>query len=150
MVRPMVFEIDKLNAEKAKWHQEKAALILALRRAGVTEESVLNAIEHTPRHVFIPAAFRDHTYQNSALPIGCGQTISQPTIVGIMTLALKTNKRKLVLEIGTGSGYQTMILSLLSRRVYTIERVRELSLHAQDIFGNLNVITSYLKLPMAG
>src|ERR1700689_2286717 len=88
-----------------------AKLILALRSQGVTDPAVLSAIEQTPRDLFTPDLFQDRAFEDSALPIACGQTISQPYIVGLMTQALKVDKRDRVLEIGTGSGYQTTILS---------------------------------------
>src|SRR5215467_3019728 len=92
-----------------------AKLILALRSQGVTDPAVLGAIETTPRELFTPDLFKERAFEDSALPIACGQTISQPFIVGLMTQALKVDKRDRVLEIGTGSGYQTAILSKLSR-----------------------------------
>ncbi|MGH6964455.1 MAG: protein-L-isoaspartate(D-aspartate) O-methyltransferase, partial [Phenylobacterium sp.] len=97
-----------------------ARLILALRSQGVIEPAVLNAIETTPRPLFTQELFKERAFEDSALPIACGQTISQPFIVGLMTQALKVDKRDRVLEIGTGSGYQTTILSKLSRLVYTV------------------------------
>ncbi|MDB5426656.1 MAG: pcm, partial [Phenylobacterium sp.] len=83
-----------------------ARLILALRSQGVSDPGVLNAIETTPREAFTPDLFKARAFEDSALPIACGQTISQPFIVGLMTQALKVDKRDRVLEIGTGSGYQ--------------------------------------------
>lgn len=123
-----------------------ARLILALRSQGVTDSAVLNAIEATPRELFTPDLFKERAFEDSALPIACGQTISQPFIVGLMTQALKVEKRDRVLEIGTGSGYQTTILSRLSRLVYTIERYRTLMKEAEARFqalGLTNVITRF-------
>lgn len=100
----------------------KIRLIMELRQLGVDDARVLSAIERVPREQFVPAQFQDQAYDNIALPIGEGQTISQPLIVGLMTQALKVGKRMTVLEIGTGSGYQAAVLSRLCRRVYTIER----------------------------
>lgn len=100
----------------------KIRLIMELRQLGVDDARVLSAIERVPREQFVPAQFQDQAYDNIALPIGEGQTISQPLIVGLMTQALKVGKRMKVLEIGTGSGYQAAVLSRLCRRVYTIER----------------------------
>jgi protein-L-isoaspartate(D-aspartate) O-methyltransferase len=94
-----------------------ARLILALRTQGVTDAKVLKAIESTPRELFTPELFKERAFEDSALPIACGQTISQPFIVGLMTQALKLDRRSRVLEIGTGSGYQTAILSKLARLV---------------------------------
>ena len=118
--------------------EDRAKLILDLRQNGILDDTLLNLMESIPREIFIPEAFREHAYENSALPIDLGQTISQPLIVAMMTLALDVNKRTKVLEIGTGSGYQTVILSHLCRRVYTVERHRGLSKQAEKIFSDLN------------
>ena len=123
-----------------------ARLVLALRSQGVTDPLVLNAIEKTPRDLFTPELFRDRSFEDSALPIACGQTISQPFIVGLMTQALTLEPRARVLEIGTGSGYQTAILSRLSRLVYTVERYRTLMAEAEarfNVLGLTNVITRF-------
>jgi protein-L-isoaspartate(D-aspartate) O-methyltransferase len=123
-----------------------ARLILALRSQGVTDPKVLNAIETTPRELFTPDLFRERAWEDSALPIACGQTISQPFIVGLMTQALKVEPRSRVLEIGTGSGYQTTILSKLARLAYTVERYRTLLREAEARFQQLgltNVITRF-------
>ena len=93
-----------------------AKLVLSLRSQGVTDPQVLNAIEKTPRDLFTPDLFKDRSWEDSALPIACGQTISQPFIVGLMTQALTLEPRARVLEVGTGSGYQTAVLSRLARR----------------------------------
>jgi len=106
-------------------------LILELRHCGVADLRVLNALERVPRGLFVPPAFAHQAWENVALPIDCGQTISQPAIVARMTEALRVDERMKVLEIGTGSGYQTAVLSYLCRRVYTIERHRELLLQAE-------------------
>jgi protein-L-isoaspartate(D-aspartate) O-methyltransferase len=123
-----------------------ARLILALRSQGVTDPAVLNAIETTPREIYTPDLFKERAFEDSALPIACGQTISQPFIVGLMTQALKLEPRSRVLEIGTGSGYQTTILSKLSRLVYTVERYRTLLREAEARFkalGLTNVVTKF-------
>ena len=108
-----------------------ARLILALRSQGVSDPAVLNAIETTPRESFTPDLFKERAFEDSALPIACGQTISQPFIVGLMTQALKVEARFRVLEVGTGSGYQAAVLSRLVRYVYTIERYRTLLSEAE-------------------
>jgi protein-L-isoaspartate(D-aspartate) O-methyltransferase len=113
---------DDENAAETR----RARLILGLRSSGVTEASVLNAIEHTPRDLFVPQLFQERAWEDSALPIACGQTISQPLIVGLMTQALQLKPRHRVLEIGTGSGYQTAVLARIARYVYTVERYRTL------------------------
>ncbi len=117
----------------------KIRLVMELRRQGVTDTSVLGAIERIPREAFVPNAFRDRAYENVALPIGHGQTISQPAVVGYMTQELDLGERMKVLEIGTGSGYQAAILSRLCRRLYTIERSRELLRDAERIFRDLRL-----------
>ena len=106
--------------------QRKLRLLMELRRAGIADARVLGAIERTPRERFVPPAFADQAYENVALPIDHGQTVSQPYVVALMTEKLELGERHKVLEIGTGSGYQTAILARLARRVFTIERHREL------------------------
>ena len=123
-----------------------ARLILSLRKQGVSDPKVLAAIESTPRDMFTPDLFQERAWEDQALPIACGQTISQPFIVGLMTQALGVEKRDRVLEIGTGSGYQTTVLSKLSRLVYTVERYRTLMQEAEARFKTLgltNVITKF-------
>jgi protein-L-isoaspartate(D-aspartate) O-methyltransferase len=123
-----------------------ARLVLSLRSQGVSSPAVLKAIESTPRELFTPDLFKDRAFEDSALPIACGQTISQPYIVGLMSQALEVEPRSRVLEIGTGSGYQTTILSKLSRLVYTVERYRTLLGEAEARFKQLgltNVITRF-------
>ena len=95
----------------------KIRLIMALRRNGIMDTSVLAAIERIPREDFVPEAFHDQAYEDKALPIAESQTISQPQIVALMTQALEVTTRHKVLEIGTGSGYQTAVLSRLARRL---------------------------------
>lgn len=124
----------------------KIRLILELREFGITDSKVLSAIEKIPRENFIPKTFRNQAYENIALPIQEQQTISQPLVVAIMTEALELKKSHKVLEIGTGSGYQTSILSILSRRVYTIERIKSLLVSAENNFNNLrltNIVTKH-------
>jgi protein-L-isoaspartate(D-aspartate) O-methyltransferase len=124
----------------------KARLILALRSQGVSEAKVLDALERTPRELFTPQLFQERAWEDSALPIACGQTISQPFIVGLMTQALRLEPRSRVLEIGTGSGYQTTVLARIARLVYTVERYRTLLKDAEERFrtlGLLNVITRF-------
>jgi len=123
-----------------------ARLVEGLKAQGVTDAAVLNAIATTPRDLFTPELFQERAFEDQALPIACGQTISQPYIVGMMTQALRIEKRSRVLEIGTGSGYQTTILSKLSRLVYSVERYRTLMSAAEDRFRQLgltNVITRF-------
>ena len=96
----------------------KIRLILELRELGISDSKTLSALEKIPRETFIPKTFRNQAYENIALPIAEEQTISQPLVVALMTEALDLTKSHKVLEIGTGSGYQTSILSVLSRRIY--------------------------------
>lgn len=112
---------------------------MALRGAGVTDARVSGAIERIPREMFVPDAFRDKVYENTALPIGCHQTLSAPVVVGLMTQALEVGERMKVLEIGTGSGYHAAVLSRLCRRVYTVERHRDLLREAEERFARLGI-----------
>ena len=115
-------------------------LIMALRRHGVTDARVLSAIETTPRELFVPEIFHDRAYENIALPIDAGQSISQPFIVAFMTVALNLTARQRVLEVGTGTGYQTAVLSQLARRVFSIERHASLLRGAENRFRKLRLI----------
>jgi protein-L-isoaspartate(D-aspartate) O-methyltransferase len=114
-------------------------LLMELRGLGITDARVLGAIERVPRDAFVPAAFKDQAWENVALPIGQGQTISQPLVVALMTQALEVGDRHKVLEIGTGSGYQTAVLAKLCRRVFTMERHRGLLKEAEKRFAELKL-----------
>ncbi len=114
-------------------------LIMDLRNKGITSIDVLGAMERIPRDAFVPAAVKDQAWEDMALPIGRGQTISQPFVVASMTQALKLTDQDKVLEIGTGCGYQTAILARLARRVYTIERHRPLHEAAQKMFDQMGI-----------
>ncbi|MDC6451412.1 protein-L-isoaspartate(D-aspartate) O-methyltransferase [Alphaproteobacteria bacterium] len=118
---------------------QKANLIMTLRSMGISCDKVLSAIECIPREIFLPSNFHSYAYQNNPLPIGFDQTISQPFIVAKMTEALSLIGNEIVLEIGTGSGYQTSVLSLLSRRVYSIERLKPLLVNAHACFKKLKL-----------
>ena len=114
--------------------------------AGVTDKRVLTAMENVDRGLFVKGIFSDRAYEDMPLPIECGQTISQPSVVGIMTQALNITPRDTVLEVGTGSGYQTVILSQLARRVYTVERYKRLVMSSKLVFEHLkttNIISLY-------
>ncbi|MDR3435999.1 protein-L-isoaspartate(D-aspartate) O-methyltransferase [Telmatospirillum sp.] len=117
----------------------KIRLIMELRRSGITDTRVLSAIERVPREAFVPQPFLDQAYENTALPIGKGQTVSQPLVVALMTQALEVGERMKVLEIGTGSGYQAAVLAKLCRRVYTVERHKSLLVEAERRFRALSV-----------
>jgi protein-L-isoaspartate(D-aspartate) O-methyltransferase len=110
---------------------EKMMFQLNLRRRGISDQTVLRAMEEIPREAFVEAADRADAYQDSALGIACGQTISQPFVVAYMTQQLKLQQHHRVLEIGTGSGYQAAILGRLCRQVLTVERYRTLADHAR-------------------
>ncbi len=124
----------------------KIRLILELREYGIVNANVLSALESIPREKFIPENYRNQAYENIALPIGDNQTISQPYIVAKMTELLEVKTNHKVLEIGTGSGYQCAILSKLARRIYTIERIKNLHEKSSRIFEELqltNIVAKY-------
>ena len=118
---------------------DQIALIMQLRRRGIRDTKVLRAVERVPRDLFVDPAFAENAYQDIALPIDCGQTISQPYVVAFMTERLELHPDHKVLEIGTGSGYQAAVLSHLCRRVFTIERWRELQKAAERRFVELGI-----------
>ena len=119
--------------------ETKMQFLFALRSKGVTDKNVLNAMELIDRGPFIRGLFAERAYEDMPLPIACGQTISQPSVVGIMTQALQVSQRDKVLEVGTGSGYQAAILSRLARRVYTVDRHARLVREARAIFDDLDL-----------
>lgn len=121
-----------LDAEK------RMQFLLMLRNQGVSAP-VLTAMEKISRDMFVDGTFKHHAFEDMALPIGAGQTISQPSVVAMMTDALEVGARHKVLEIGTGSGYQTAVLSQLARRLYSIERHSTLSVEARKRIANLNI-----------
>jgi protein-L-isoaspartate(D-aspartate) O-methyltransferase len=127
------------GATTAMEDQRKAELILGLRNQGIRDMKVLEAMERVPRDLFVAEPFLNRAWADTALPIACGQTISQPYVVAAMTQALDLNDRCKVLEIGTGSGYQTAVLAQLCRRVYTIERYRSLLKEAEARFAALKL-----------
>jgi protein-L-isoaspartate(D-aspartate) O-methyltransferase len=127
-----------INMEDTFRHKGlRRKLVETVRSKGITDENVLNAINTVPRHLFMDSSFINFSYQDQAFPIGAGQTISQPYTVAFQTQLLEIKPNDKILEIGTGSGYQTAILLELGARVYTIERQRELFLKAQDLLGQL-------------
>lgn len=119
--------------------EAKMQFLFALRSKGVTDKAVLNAMERVDRGRFIQGYFSERAYEDMPLPISCGQTISQPSVVGLMTQALKVGSRDKVLEVGTGSGYQAAILAQLARRVYTVDRHRRLVNAARAVFDALEL-----------
>jgi protein-L-isoaspartate(D-aspartate) O-methyltransferase len=113
---------------------------------GISDKATLNAMRNVPRHLFVPEDIRDEAYDDNPLPIGYGQTISQPYIVAYMTEVSRPGPKKRVLEIGTGSGYQAAILAEITDTVYTIEIIPELAREASARFGRLgykNIVTKY-------
>ncbi len=119
--------------------EARMRFIYTIRSRGVTDARVLSAMEKIDRKAFVTGIFADRAYEDMPLPIACGQTISQPSVVALMTEALQVGPRDKVLEIGTGSGYQAAILSQLARRVYTVERHRTLARDAQRLFDELGL-----------
>ncbi|HEX40757.1 MAG TPA: protein-L-isoaspartate(D-aspartate) O-methyltransferase [Phycisphaerales bacterium] len=118
-------------------NERRTMLEVHLRGRGVVDPRVLRAMEEVPREVFVPPEYRHQAYADGPLPIGMGQTISQPYIVALMTQELRADGTCDVLEIGTGCGYQTAVLCRLARRVYTMERIAELSAVARENLGRL-------------
>ncbi len=124
----------------------KIHLLLSLRRAGITDTAVLDAIAEVPRERFVPSDVVSRAYDDIPLSIGHGQTISQPLVVAYMTQSLALNDRLRVLEIGTGSGYQAAVLARLCRHVYTVERLRSLLVEARGRFTVLGLHTISTRL----
>ena len=123
----------------SEFDQPRRTMVATLREQGIKDERVLRAMGQVKRHDFLSASFHASAYENMALPIGQGQTISQPLVVAAMTEALDMPDRMTVLEIGTGSGYQTAVLSKLCRRIYSIERHKPLHEAALLIFAKLKL-----------
>ncbi|QDI75405.1 MULTISPECIES: protein-L-isoaspartate(D-aspartate) O-methyltransferase [Leisingera] len=119
--------------------ETKMQFLYSVRSRGVTDQKVLEAIEEIDRGLFVRGIFSQRAYEDVPLPIACGQTISQPSVVGMMTQALQLSQRDTVLEVGTGSGYQAAILSKLARRVYTIDRHARLVREARSVFDRLRL-----------
>ncbi len=113
---------------------------------GIRDKRVLNAMRRIPRHLFVPSSYRVEAYEDYPLPIGSGQTISQPYIVAFMAEALMLKGDEIVLEIGTGSGYQAAVLSLLAKKVYSIERIAALLDNARTILESLEISNVELRL----
>ncbi len=121
--------------------ERKMQFLFALRSKGVTDKRVLQAMEEVDRGAFLTGLFAERAYDDTPLPIACGQTISQPSVVGLMTQALNITPRDKVLEVGTGSGYQAAILAKLARRVYTVDRHKRLVQQAKSVFSALDLHT---------
>ncbi len=136
----IVPQADKYEAQRLRMVETQ------IRNRGVTNPEVLNAMKKVPRHLFIPKDYADEAYNDYPLPIGYGQTISQPFIVAYMTEAVRPTSKKKALEIGTGSGYQAAVVAEIVDKVYTIEIVPELAKEASERLRNMgydNVICKY-------
>jgi protein-L-isoaspartate(D-aspartate) O-methyltransferase len=136
----MLLQTDKYSSSREKMVKEQIV------NRGISDRATLNAMKKVPRHLFVPADIKDEAYEDNPLPIGYGQTISQPYIVAYMTEVSRPSPREKVLEIGTGSGYQAAILAEITDTVYTIEIIPELAKEASDRFKKLgykNIITRY-------
>ena len=119
--------------------ERKMQFLFHLRPKGVTDSRVLEAMEAIDRGAFVKGIFADRAYEDMPLPIASGQTISQPSVVGLMTQALEVTSKSKVLEVGTGSGYQAAILAKLARRVYTVDRHRALVMDSRKLFERLDL-----------
>ncbi|MCR9113348.1 MAG: protein-L-isoaspartate(D-aspartate) O-methyltransferase [Rhodobacteraceae bacterium] len=128
-----------MNDHEPDIAERKMQFLFALRSRGVTDKRVLTAMERIDRGPFVRGYFAARAYEDTPLPIACGQTISQPSVVGLMTQALQVSARDKVLEVGTGSGYQAAILSQLARRVYTVDRHKRLVVEAATVFRDLDL-----------
>ncbi len=126
--------------------EERKALVESIKRRGIKDERVLQALLKVPRHLFVPEDLVHNAYVDAPLPIGMGQTISQPYIVALMTEALEIDENSRVLEIGTGSGYQAAILAEIAKEVYTVERIPQLLERAQKILKSLGYNNIHFKL----
>ncbi|ODS32719.1 MAG: protein-L-isoaspartate O-methyltransferase [Candidatus Scalindua rubra] len=125
------------STEKGYAWKRKRMVEQQIIARGVRDKKVLEAMESVPRHLFVPKGYREYSYYDQPLPIGLGQTISQPYIVALMTEMLEVDNDAVVLEIGTGSGYQAAVLSTIVKEVYTIEIIKELGLKAEEKLKNL-------------
>jgi protein-L-isoaspartate(D-aspartate) O-methyltransferase len=135
---PTSTPIPLTQRDKAGFARQRERMVIeTIERRGVTDDDVLSAMRTVPRHLFVPESERDHAYGDYPLPIGYGQTISQPFIVALMSELIDLQPGDRVLEIGTGSGYQAAILAQLTDEVYTIEIIPELAERAQNDFDRL-------------
>ena len=126
--------------DTAKHQGLRNQLVSVLEQKGITDKSVLEAIKKIPRHLFLNSSFEDYAYQDTAFPIGAGQTISQPYTVAFQSQLLEVKKDHKILEIGTGSGYQTAVLCLMGATVYSIERQVKLFKKTVNEHGNLHAL----------
>jgi protein-L-isoaspartate(D-aspartate) O-methyltransferase len=129
---------EQRDTDDARWARERRGMVAdQIKARGISDVTVLSAMERVPRHLFVPHQYRDAAYEDSPLPIGSDQTISQPYIVAYMTQALGIDRTKKVLEIGTGSGYQAAVLAEIVKEVYTIEIVEDLGKRAAALLKEL-------------
>ncbi|MFQ5963261.1 MAG: protein-L-isoaspartate(D-aspartate) O-methyltransferase [Candidatus Scalinduaceae bacterium] len=141
----IVYARKNISLTEAEYLEERKKMVeFQIRARGVKDKNILEAMETVPRHLFVPENYIKYSYYDQPLPIGLGQTISQPYIVALMTEMLNVDKNDVVLEIGTGSGYQAAILSKIIKEVYTIEIIKELGLQADERlkslgYNNVNV-----------
>ena len=142
----MTGQAELLQTEDTEMKSREEMVRKQLVAGGITNAAVLEAMTEVPRHEFVPEALRPRAYADGPLPIGHGQTISQPFIVAYMTQALELSKEDTVLEVGTGSGYQAAILGKLAKEVYTIEIVPPLAESARNILANLGFQNVHVKL----
>lgn len=117
----------------------RSQLVETLQSKGVRDMAVLRAVATIPRHLFVPESLRHQAYDDVALPIGNGQTISQPFVQARSCELMRLTGRERVLEVGTGSGYQTALLSMLAENVFSIERIADLARHAHDVIGSIGI-----------
>lgn len=135
------------NFDTEQYREKRYQMVkLQIEGRGIKDERVLEAMRRIPRHLFVPEDLRDRAYEDGPLPIGEGQTISQPYIVALMTEALELKGDEKVLEIGTGSGYQTAILCALAHYVFTVERKESLAIRAMEVLRKLNFSNLKLKI----
>jgi len=130
--------------DTAKHQGLRNQLVNVLEQKGIIDKNVLDAIKKIPRHLFLNSSFEDYAYQDKAFPIGAGQTISQPYTVAFQTQLLEVKKEHKILEIGTGSGYQTAVLCNLGAKVFSIERQKELFKQTSILFPKLNIRPKHL------
>ena len=130
--------------DTAKHQGLRNQLVSVLQRKGITDETVLDAIKKIPRHLFLNSSFEDYAYQDKAFPIAAGQTISQPYTVALQSQLLEIKKEDKVMEIGTGSGYQTAVLCLMGAKVYSVERQNELFKQTSILLPKLGIRPKHL------
>nr|WP_255555202.1 protein-L-isoaspartate(D-aspartate) O-methyltransferase [Flavobacterium sp. NKUCC04_CG] len=141
ILRKLIYAIVK---DSAKHQGLRNQLVNVLQRKGITDKNVLQAIKSIPRHLFLDSSFEDFAYQDTAFPIGAGQTISQPYTVAFQSQLLELTKDDKVLEIGTGSGYQTAVLFAMGARVFSVERQNELYKKTSQLLPKLGVRARHL------